>query len=101
MNLEALKTRLMAVARATAPDDHVPYMFEKRIMARLAGVAPLDMVSLWGRALWRGAVACVGVALLMGMWSVWQGNIASQGGEFSRELETAALMPSDQGPDSW
>ncbi len=101
MNLEALQKKLLAAARAAGPDERVPYAFEKRIMARLAGAAPLDWVSLWGRALWRAAVACVGVALLLGMWNLWQGSLASKSGEFSRELETAALMPTDQAPDSW
>jgi hypothetical protein len=104
MNLTALEQKLISAARASAPDDRVPYAFEKRIMARLADVAPVDLMSLWGRALWRAAVPCLSVALLLGAWSLWQGrsnNPATASMDFPKEFENAVLIAADQSRDSW
>ena len=73
MNTTELQKKLMAAARSTAPDDRVPYAFEKRIMALLTSAKPLDVWTLWGHALWRAAVSCVAVTLLTGAWMLWSG----------------------------
>jgi hypothetical protein len=57
--------KLIAAARALPPDARVPYAFEKRIMARLEGRKPEDSWALWGAALWRGAVFCLTLAVLL------------------------------------
>ena len=57
--------KLIAAARAVPPDARVPYAFEKRIMARLEGLKPQDSWALWGSALWRGAVFCLTLAVLL------------------------------------
>jgi hypothetical protein len=69
MNLETLRQKLLSVARANPPVDRVPYAFEKRIMARLAETPALDLVALWASALWRAAVPCVALMLLLGVWA--------------------------------
>lgn len=69
MNLETLRQKLLATARANPPADRVPYAFEKRIMARLAEQPALDLAALWARALLRAAAPCVAVMLLLGVWS--------------------------------
>ena len=65
MNLEHLQAKLLAAARTNPPDDHVPYAFEKRILAHLATKPATDVAALWARALWRAAVPCVAVTLLL------------------------------------
>ena len=55
MNLDGLYKKLIAVARASAPSDHVPHAFEKRIVALLTGRPVSDVWTLWSRALWRAA----------------------------------------------
>jgi hypothetical protein len=67
MNLSELYSKLIAAARTEAPDDRVPYAFEKRIMARLAGQTAVDAWGLWSRALWRGAVCCVLFMVTLGI----------------------------------
>lgn len=57
--------RLLKAARGVPPDTRVPYAFEKRVMARLEGLKPLDEWALWGAALWRGAVFCLTLAVLL------------------------------------
>lgn len=56
---------MIAAARAVPPEARVPYAFEKRIMARLEGLKPEDSWALWGQALWRGAVFCLTLAVLL------------------------------------
>jgi len=65
MNLEHLQKKLLAAARTTAPDERVPYAFEKRILARVSTPPVTDVAAFWARALWRAAVPCVAVTLLL------------------------------------
>lgn len=69
MNLSRLEKKLFAAARLNPPGDDVPYAFESRIMARLAGLSKPDEWLWWSRALWRGAAVCASVALLCSAWS--------------------------------
>jgi hypothetical protein len=63
--------KLIQAARAVPPDARVPYAFEKRIMARLEGLKPQDSWALWGQALWRGAVFCLTLAVLLVVGSMF------------------------------
>ena len=69
MNLQKLQQKLLAAARSNPPSDHVPYAFEKRIMAHLSKPV-MDVWSAWGRSLWRAAAACAVVSALLGGWTV-------------------------------
>jgi hypothetical protein len=69
MNLERLNQKLIAAARANPPGDAVPYVFEKRIMARLSGRAVPDILGMWGQALSRAAAVCVIAMLGLALWS--------------------------------
>jgi hypothetical protein len=69
MNLPELEKKLLAAGRANSPGDRVPYAFEKRVMARLAGRSMEDPITLWARALWRAAAPCAAVMLMLGIWS--------------------------------
>jgi anti-sigma-K factor RskA len=66
MDLSELYRKLIAAARSEAPDARVPYAFEKRIMARLAGQIAADSSALWSRALWRAAMCCVAFMMMLG-----------------------------------
>ena len=89
MNLDNLQTKLIAAARATPPDDRVPYAFEKRVMARLLN-RQVDSLGAWSTALWRAAVSCVAIVLLSGAWSLWSSHQQSKA-DFSQEFETAVF----------
>jgi hypothetical protein len=62
MNLENLRTKLIAAARHDAPADDVPYAFEKRIQARIRNQPIEDIWSLWANGLWKGAAACAAIS---------------------------------------
>lgn len=96
MNANELHRKLIAAARASAPDDRVPYAFEKRIMALIPAIAPTDSVALWVRGLWQAALSCAAVAILCGAWSFF--NPATNSGEdLSQNLETTLWASVDQG----
>jgi hypothetical protein len=69
MDLERLRQKLLAAARANPPADRVPYAFEKRVVARLHHQPAVDVAAAWAHGLWRAAAPCVAVALLLIVWS--------------------------------
>lgn len=104
MNLEHLQKKLLAAARATPPEDRVPYAFEKRILARLTSAPPVDASALWARALWRAAVPCVAVTILLTTLSftlVTSDTSTSLAGndDVSEQFEQALLASADQWED--
>lgn len=70
MNPEPLRQKLLAAARSEAPSDHVPYAFEKRVMAHLAGRPVPDAWAAWGALLWRALLPCCGLMLLVAATSL-------------------------------
>lgn len=93
MNLSELQNKLLAAARRNPPDGHVPYAFEKRIMARLTAAPKPSEWLAWSRALWFGAAACVAVALLT---SVWPGQVTvNDEDSFSAGVEQSILASMD------
>ena len=99
-NWQALQKKLIAAARANPPGDGVPYAFEKRVIALLAGrVGAADRLAWWVRGLWRAAIPCVAVALLLGVWVFF--NPAAPAGnattDLSQNFENTLLASMDQG----
>ena len=104
MNLEHLQKKLVAAARANPPEDRVPYAFEKRILARLAERPTVDASALWARALWRAAVPCVAVTILMASLSftfvssdATTSTVAND--DISEQFEQALLASADTWED--
>ena len=99
MNLEELQKKLLAAARANPPADRVPYAFEKRILARLTTQPAVDGSALWARALWRAAIPCVAVTVLMAALSFTMVSTETSTvteGDVSQQFELALLAPADQ-----
>jgi len=96
MNASDLQTKLIEAARKDPLQDHVPYAFEKRIMARLAGISPLNPWALWGRPLWRAAISCVVITLLCGIWSMAAAPKGDKSDNFAQAFERAVFASSDQ-----
>src|SRR6185503_9053708 len=98
--------KLLSAARAHPPSDHVPYAFEKRVLARLIAPPALDHWASWARALWRAAAPCVALTLLFGVWSFVATNNANpsgmaDGGDFSQHFEQTMLAAVDDVEDAW
>lgn len=94
MKLEALHEKLIAAARAHPPSDRVPYAFEKRIMARITGAPPPDMIACWAAALWRAAASCVALTVVCGGLALWLAP-SGTGTDLSGELESAVFAMAD------
>ena len=96
MNVTELQKKLIATARASKPSDHVPYAFEKRIMALIPSKAQAESAMLWVRGLWQAAASCAVIALLCGAWSFFN-PAASSSDDLSQNFETTLLASVDQG----
>lgn len=96
MNVGKLQEKLITAARASAPDDRVPYAFEKRIMARLGSRTLADHWVAWTRGLWRAAVPCVAVAVLFGAWSFLAMPATNNSNDLSQDFESTLLASVDQ-----
>lgn len=108
MNLDSLRDKLLAAARAHPPSDQVPYAFEKRILARLRTPPAPDLGALWTRMLWRAAAPCVALTLTIGVWSYVDGNATSvpadhgEVAEFSQAFEQTMLaVVEEQAEEFW
>ena len=101
MDLAVLYQKLMASARAGVPSDHVPYAFEKRVLARLKAQPALDLWAAWARALWRAAAPCVGIMLLLSAWALL-GSASpppasgSASGDLTQQFESTLLAAAEQ-----
>jgi len=100
MNMSELQNKLIAAARAHPPSDRVPYAFEKRILARLAARPALDVWVVWSRALWRGALGCLAVVLVLGAGSLFLPVNGGGANDLSQDFETTMLASVDQDSDS-
>lgn len=97
MNLFEPCRKLIAAARAIPGDDRVPYTFEKRIMALLAGKRPMDAWELWGRALGRSAVFCVAIMLLLATASFFLPSASSD--SLPQDVERTLIAAVDNNTD--
>jgi hypothetical protein len=94
MNMETLRQKLLAAARLDVPSDKVPFGFERRLMARLAGAGIPDAWILWSRALWRAAIPCLLIVIASGLWSVR--SDASAEADLAQQIEKAVLSDLNQ-----
>src|SRR6266481_8496778 len=95
LNLTELNRKLIAAARAHPPSDHVPYAFEKRILARIKEPVALDHWAVWSGALWRAAAPCVAIMLLFSAWSVFAPMNRAPATDLSQDIENTLLAAAD------
>jgi hypothetical protein len=98
MNLEKLRSNLLAAARANRPSTQVPYGFEQRIMARLKLRPVLDHWAFWAHALWRAAAPSVVLMLLLVGWVVFRPAPRPASNDLSLDLENTLLTVAEQEP---
>ena len=90
MKRHLLFEKLIRAARQNAPDDQVPYAFEKRIMAQLSPPATDDWTAIT-KALWWSAGACCSIAVAISVWTFAFDPARDSATNFSSELEMTIL----------
>ena len=98
MNLVELEKKLLTIARNNPPEERVPYAFEKRVIAGLRSPPREDGWTLWGRALWRGAIACMVISILLSALSLLPDRPQPGSGQ---DLESTVFAMAEQLNDSW
>jgi len=96
MNIAELQMKLLAAARADAPDDRVPCAFEKRVMALLASRPGVNQSALWVSGLWRAAVSCAAIVLLLGIWVSFNSTTSLNPADLAWNFENTLLASVDQ-----
>lgn len=96
MNPAELQKKLIAAARANPPGDGVPYAFEKRVTALLAARTTSSSAVLWVQGLWRAAVSCLAIALMLGVWAFFNPATTASAGDLSQNFENTLLAAVDQ-----
>jgi hypothetical protein len=105
MNTTELQRKLIAAAKAQAPADHVPYAFEKRVMAHLQDQRTLvkDVWAAWASGLWRAAVPCVGLTLALSAWVFFATAPSVSSNDLPQDLDNTLLAAAvhDQVQVNW
>ncbi len=96
MNLAELQQKLTAAARAQAPDERVPYAFEKRIMALVGERVAASGRVLWARGFWHAAVSCVVLAVACGAIFLFTPVAVDNNNDLSQDFENTLLASVDQ-----
>ena len=85
LEIRSSDEQFLRFARNLPANEHVPYAFEKRIMARLRDLLTPDPLTLWSRMLWRAVGPCLGVMILVVLFSS-EGLVDSSAGQAAGEL---------------
>jgi hypothetical protein len=96
--------RLIRAARKLPENEQAPYAFEKRIMAQLRDIKPVDNVAMWALGLWKAAVPCVAVMLLITTWATLSSSVdasASSSDSLASELQLTMTQPLQALEESW
>ena len=101
MNLNELHNKLITAARCNPPADTVPYGFETRIMARLAGRPCIDPWALWATALWRAAVPCLAVTFILCAWAWISPHPAHAPETLASDMDNTVFAALDNPGDAW
>jgi hypothetical protein len=91
MNVDVLFRKLMAAAQSHAPDDTVPYAFEKRILARLKPRPVVDLWTCWARVLWRAAAPCLAIMALFSIWTLIASSLNTAPEPLGNQLENTLV----------
>ena len=98
MNLPELYEKLIKSARLAAPDERVPYAFEKRITALIQDRLARKQVDSWVRGMWRAALSCVAIAAMCGAWALFSpAKSGATNDDISQNFENTLLASVDQG----
>lgn len=94
MNINLLHEKLIRAAKQMPISEDVPFAFEKRILARVRAEQMVDGLTLWAKALWRAAIPCTVLMIVLGFLTVQApapSSETAQAEDLSAELETTLM----------
>lgn len=100
MNLAELQKKLTQAARLRPADERVPYAFEKRVMAVLSARGAVNSNIFWVRGLWKAAISCVILAILLGAMSLLTPPSSDNPKDLSQDFENTLLVSVNQGDNA-
>lgn len=95
MKVKSLHKLLIETARKLPEKDCVPASFEKRIMSHIDAEGLTDALTLWAKGLWRAAIPCLTLMMLIGTLNVIDRQ-ESQVDPLAEDLELTMLKPFDE-----
>lgn len=101
MDTTKLQNKLLSAARMSPVDDRVPYAFEKRVLAALAGRPPQDGWTWWSACLWRAVAPCLAITLLLGVWAIYSSADSRSTEGLAGDLESTVMAAVDSDGASW
>jgi hypothetical protein len=101
MDKDRVLTRLFHDAKSEPLNDQVPTGFERRVMACIYRFPQADRWTLWASALWRVAVPCTGLMVILGAWMLYN-NFLTAPKSLTHDLdETVLSAVTLPGENSW
>lgn len=101
MQLESLRQKLIAAARAHPPGEGAPVAFEQRILARLRALPEADPLAHWVAGLWRATVPCVAVMVFLCAVNFLYAPAIAPAESQGDDLETVLTQPFHESGDTW
>ena len=95
--------RLIRAARRIPEDPSSPYAFEKRIMAQIQSIRPVDAGTFWALGLWKATVPCLALMLCTTFWASLNGNADMGTSEelLASELQWTMAQPLQSLEETW
>ena len=95
--------RLTRAARKLPENEQAPYAFEKRIMAQIRDIKPIDNVAMWALGLWKAAVPCIAIMLLTTTWAIFStsADAGTSSDSLASELQLTMTQPLQALEESW
>ena len=90
--------QLAKAARSVPPEERVPYLFEKRIMAHLANINVAELPKSIANVMWRAAFSCLLITVITGAVVTFADSASNE--LLASDLERTVLAPVDV-EDSW
>lgn len=100
MNPVELQKKLIKAAQSQSADERVPYAFEKRVMALLKARLTANGVTFWVRGLWRAAISCVILTILLGAVSLLTPTSTDSQKDLSQDFENTLLASVNPGDNT-
>jgi len=100
MDEDQVLRKLFQAAKGESLNDQVPPGFERRIMAGIYRLPRADLWALWAAALWRVAVPCTGLVVILGAWILYN-DFLNAPKSLTHDLDETVMSAVVLSGDTW